>query len=250
MNISQTMLRSFRDYLNDEQCGILFRSMFIDEHPTKPEPSEAMLAGQWFEYACTGATPRNSGYAPQPVRIKSGELNALYRTLQAHVDTWRLIAPDKARYGEVISNDKAIFGHVLTGITDVITDDLIGDIKTTAHIDNKWEQYGWGGDASHLATTDKMFQAKFYTLINYLNTGKILPFYFWVFSSNSDKAKTFRVEIGLESLMQFKTEVEWLVETLESDKLEAVPSFDRCKVCPVAGCGYKQLTPDVMEVMI
>lgn len=252
MNISQTMLRSFRYYLSDEECGIRFRSMFIDADPVRSDPTDAMLAGQWFEFQCTGATPRNSGVAPEPVRVKSGELNAMYKTLMSHVATWRLIAPAGARYGEVISNDKAIFGHVLTGITDVTTDELIGDIKTTANIDNRWALFGWGGDAQHIASTDKMFQAKFYTLINFLNSGKILPFWFWVFSSNSDKAKQFKVEIGIESLMQFKTEVQWLVETLENEigRFKAVPSFERCKVCPVVGCGFRQFTPDVMEVVL
>jgi hypothetical protein len=95
-----------------------------------------------------------------------------------------------------------------------------------------------------------MFQAKFYTLINYMNTGRILPFYFYVFASNSNKAKTVKVEISEPALMEFRSTVEWLIESIESDDFKAVPSFDRCRACTIEPCGFRRMIPDIIEVSI
>lgn len=251
MNISQSLLKSYMEYLNYDECGVWIKAKYIDQLDiAERAPTEAMQAGQWFEYICTGATPRNSGRPPEPVRLKNGELNAMYRTLEAHLPVWEMIRPERAVYGRVISNDTEIFGHTLTGITDVKTPDLIGDIKTSAHIDNKWEEYGWGGDADHLANKALMVQAKFYLLIEWLNTRKVLPFYFYVFSSNSNKAKVIKVNMTEESIRSWLADVRWMIDSLEDDDFSPIPSFERCGACPLIGCKHKRVVPDEIEVKL
>jgi len=247
MKVSQSMLRMFQQYLTGDACGIQFKSKYIDENFPELPPTPAQAGGQWFEFMCTGATPRNSGVIPEPDRTAKGELTAMYKYLSAHIPMWNRLNPPGAKYGEVISNDTALFGHTLTGITDVITPDLIGDIKTTAHIDNKWEEYGWGGEPEYLSQRPAMFQAKYYTLIYWLNTGKILPFMYWIFANNSDKCKQIHVTMSEASLQSFLKEVEYLIGAIENDPLDAMPSYSRCGACPLK-CSSRQVFPDITEI--
>lgn len=234
MKISQSLLRDFQDYLKEKSCGLQFVSKYID-HTYPDMHTEAQAAGQWFEYVCTGSTPRNSGIAPEPVMLKSKptEFSALYRQLNAHIDNWKLIAqPTEQQYGVVIEAE--FDGIQLIGITDIINDTYTGDIKTTGHIHNKWEEYGWGGE---IEGKPAMVQAKFYTLIRYIQTGKIYPFYFYIFSSGSEDWMIVKVQLSETALDLFKDEVKWLADQLEyhlSIGFEAYPDYKRC-----AGCGLK-----------
>lgn len=248
MNVSQSMLRAFKRYLNGDECGIVFRGRYIDQTYQDGPANEAMAAGVWFEHQVTGATQRNTGYVPEPGRLKNGELNATYKILAGHVDMAKSLIPAGATFGDVIENKTAIFGHVLTGITDVRHPEMLADIKTTAHIDNKWEPFGWGGDAEHISASEQMFQARFYTLIEYLNTGKVLPFYFFIFSSKNEKAKIVKVNQSEYSLQNFLIEVEYLINEIERNELEPVPSFERCRACTIQDCEFRQTMPDVIEV--
>ena len=232
MKISQSLLRDFQAYLKQDTCGLQFVSKYIDKtYPDKH--TEAQAAGQWFEYVCTGATPRNSGIAPEPVRIKSGDFNALYRQLNAHVDNWKLIAkPKDQEYGIEIWAE--IDGIEMVGITDIINSEYTADIKTTGHINNKWEEYGWGGE---IQDKPAMVQAKFYTLIRYIQTGKIYPFYFYIFSSGSEDWMIVKVQLSETALEQFLDDVKWLNDQLQyhlSIGFEALPDYKRC-----ANCGLK-----------
>jgi hypothetical protein len=241
------MLKMFQKYLTGDECGIQFDAKYISNTMPEVPTTEAQAGGHWFEFMCTGATPRNSGVIPEPARTLKGELTAMYKNLTSHIPMWEQLRPSGARYGEVLLNETAVFGHHLTGITDVITDDLIGDIKTTGHIDNKWEEYGWGGEPEYLAQRPAMFQAKFYCLIYWLNTGKILPFWFWIFANNSSKAKQIKITMSEQSLVSFQSEVEYLIEAIENEDFKAVPSFDRCASCPLV-CQSRQLLPDIIEI--
>lgn len=251
MKISQSMLKMFQRYLTGDDCGLQFEAKYITE--TFPEeildPTDPREAGNWFEFMATGSTPRGSGRIPEPARIKSGELNATYKYLQAHLPMWGKLNPPGARYGQIISNETAIFGHTLEGITDVMTDEITGDIKTTGKIADKWDEYGWGGDAEIMSNRPAMFQAKMYTLIRWLNDKKIYPFWFWVFSSNSDKAKQIKVTMSESALKAFQSEVEYLVQAIESElgEFKAVPTFERCGECPLK-CEFKQVLPDIVEI--
>lgn len=249
MKVSQSMLKMFQKYLTGDECGLQFEAKYITGTMPDVPSTDAQAAGHWFEFMCTGSTPRNSGVIPQPVRVKSGELNAMYKYLHAHLDMWGKLKPENARFGEVLTNETAVFGHTLEGITDAISDELIGDIKTTAHIDNKWEEYGWGGDPEYLSLRPAMFQAKFYVLIYWLNTGKILPFWFWIFANNSDKAKQIHVTISESALKSFLAEVEYLIEAIEAElgEFKPVPTFARCQDCPIL-CAFKQTLPDIIEI--
>lgn len=244
---SQSMLRDFQDYLSERQCGLVIKAKYIDKN--YPDiTTEAQAAGQWFEYMCTGATPRNSGVIPEPVRIKSGDLNAMYKQLAAHVSnyhTWLTHRGITGQHGTVLQYDN------LTGIAD--RTDIAGtqDIKTTGHINNKWDDYGWDGE---LTNKPAMFQAKFYTLIRWKLHGKILPFTFLVFASNSADWKIITVNFTEQTLESFYSEVKYLTMAFELEQeigFTARPEYKRCLTCPLASaCKHVALMPDEIVVNI
>ena len=73
--ISQSLMKAYVDYLNQKECGLLFKAKYIDKDPeSQSEPSEAMLLGIYFEYLCTGALPK-SGIVPEAECVYKGKPN-------------------------------------------------------------------------------------------------------------------------------------------------------------------------------
>lgn len=52
MKISQSMMKSYVDYLNEKECGLLFKGKYIDKN-VESIPSGAMKEGIYFEYLAT-----------------------------------------------------------------------------------------------------------------------------------------------------------------------------------------------------
>lgn len=247
--MNQTTLRAFMEYLYGNECGIYFNEKYINESFDLPT-TEAQALGHYFEYLCTGATPRNSGEAPQPVTTKAGKLTADYERMHAHVENCKMLLTKYDKYGVEIS--AKLGQYELNGILDVQHTDYNTDIKTTGFLDNKWEQYGWGGEPEDLKNKPAMFQAKYYTLIEYLNTGKIKPFLFLVFSTKNTDWKIIKVQMTTETLQDFKDYVNTLLEQLEYHKavgFEAKPHYKKCAECPLT-CAHRVNTPDIINIDI
>lgn len=246
MKYSQTILKAFKDYLSDNMCGVYFEEKYIKKSFEEPT-TEAQAKGHWFEYAVTGATPRNSGVIPEPETTKKGELTADYQRLSEHVERCKALIPAGSEFGKVIT--AMLDNYELEGIADIFNGS-IEDIKTTGLLNDEWREFGWGGDAEKLKHKPAMFQAKFYPLIVYLNTGNIMVFRFLVFDVKTDEYKIIRVQLTKEYLENFKDEVKALIQGIEYNQaigFEHKPSFKRCKDCPLV-CEKRMVIPE--EIVI
>ena len=70
MKISQSMMKSYVDYLNEKECGLLFKGKYIDKN-VETVPSAAMKEGLYFANLATGALPRTNE-VPKPELTSKG----------------------------------------------------------------------------------------------------------------------------------------------------------------------------------
>ena len=172
--LSYSLIRSYKQYKKGELCGVLLYNALIEKSCEMPINKEAVNAGKWFEKQATGY-----GEDIEPVRIKSGELNAMYRALNGQLknfDNFRLKweRPDTC-FGVILEYDHN--GIQTKAIIDVLSSEYIRDIKTSGDIDGRGD-FGWGGDIRFKPQID---QAKMYIWIVWKMTGNILPFYFDIY---------------------------------------------------------------------
>lgn len=249
-NISNSLMQAYRSYKNGETCGLFFRAVYIDKICTTPT-TDAQALGQWFEFSCTGQKPR-SGVEPKPETTQKGELTAPYKKMSEQIENLKAIYKEffnDCKFGVEVNylqdqvNYKAIF--------DVQHPKMIRDIKTSGFIDNKWEKYGW----VEIEKKPLVEQGYFYIWITYKTTGKILPFYYDVFSTaNGIDCKVFKIVVSEEWLKEYEARLMGEVNLLKFDVatgLEELPEMKRCKTCPLFdGCNYKKLTPDEIIIQL
>ena len=166
MQITQSFIKAFQEYLNGQECGLILKAKYVDgiDFPS----TDAQNLGQWFEYICTGAKTKH-GRIPEPEYLKDGKtLAAKYRLMESHKATFeRILAAYQIKILEV---GKTLSYEGYEGTIDIIAE-MLGekvfiDLKTTAHINNKWEDYGW--DIDTLDTKEKlMVQAVHYKLLGW-----------------------------------------------------------------------------------
>lgn len=85
--ITQSMIKDFYEYYQGNQCGLIFEKKYIDKKYDLFPASVAQAAGNWFEYQCIGATTKSNDI-PQPEKTAKGELNALYKRMESHVENF------------------------------------------------------------------------------------------------------------------------------------------------------------------
>lgn len=261
VKISQSLMKALFNYRNNNECGIRIYERYIKG--TELETSDAMNMGNWFEYQCTAQLPR-SGKMPEPERLKNGELSAAYRKLDKQI----------ARYHEMIeqygikilhtgySFDSDEYG---TGIADIIAEwngkKCIIDIKTTAKIDDKWSEYGWGDEKFEYVdspnTQALTIQAVQYKLLALKEFGEC-DFYFFVFSTaDEDAAKIFKVEVDDAALEKHRENIfqahkyfnKTFVNKTETEL--AVPELKRCQQCQLkTNCAYAINIPLIKTIQV
>src|SRR5690606_10524948 len=142
-NISNSMLQAYLDCKKGKGCLYQFYHQYVVKD-YQPEPSAAIQLGIWFEYQCTGAMPR-SNVVPEPVTLKNGKLSADYERMLTQVENFKKIVDS---YNiEILEVSKEIIYKRIKGILDIYCKidglESIIDIKTSAQIGNRWEEYGW-----------------------------------------------------------------------------------------------------------
>lgn len=227
-------------------CGLQFYNIWIDRTIDKPINMETVNAGRWFEWKLTGY-----GEPIEPVRIKSGELNATYRVLEKQLDnakrfmeTWK---DDTTYFGVTLEVEEPI---ALKGVMDVLSENCIRDIKTTGNIDGR-DEYAWGGDIKY---KPMMTQAKCYVYLVWKHTGRILPFYFDVYSNKSElDVKCFEIEFTEDQLLAFEDELKEIsarVDFYNATGYEAYPSLKNCSECPLKeSCEFFNPIPVIEKVV-
>lgn len=260
--ISQTLMKSYTDYLTQKMCGLFFKAKYIDKDPeAEMKPSDVMLAGIYFEYLCTGALPRN-GQVPSPKYAYFGTpKQKLTEDYQRAVDSAAVFQRICDRYGIKIKKaglDITINGY--KGIIDVHAsiqslgeEDVFIDIKRTGLIDNKWDEMGWDVESLHMKDT-LMIQGVHYKLLAREKLGiHDIPFYFFVFSDKDpEDVKIIRQVVDESKIQSHIVAVQNMREMLNRNiqkGFKAYPDQRKCSKCPISHkCDKKIDYPKVLEV--
>lgn len=260
--ISQSLLKSLFNYKTGNECGIRIYEHYVNG--VELQSSDAMAMGNWFEYRCTGQLPRN-GIIPEPERLKNGELSIAYKRLEKQVENYEKIIKT---YDIKILETGVAFEHNLgSGIIDILAEwdgqKVIIDLKTTARIDDKWTEFGWGDEKFDFSDSPNAqyltIQAVQYKLLAREQWGiKDIPFYFFVFSTTDDSAvKIFRVLVDPERLDKHLSQIEYAYRYFndsfitKSKKILAIPELKRCNQCVLnQNCEHKVEVPLIKEIQV
>jgi hypothetical protein len=260
-NLSKSLLIAYLDYFDEnvKGCGVYLRKRYFEK---LPEPSsDAMKLGIFFEYMATGYCPPNQT-PPQPEMIYKGTAKEKPATdYERAVQSARLYRKMLKMHSiEVVSHGEYWLHDECSGIIDVYAkwDDepCIIDLKYTSLFDDKFNEMGWH-------TESLPFKSKLLLQpIHYKFLGKKIknivdiPFYFWIFSAKDpEKVKIIKTNIQEEHLnLHEQITVEKMKRYTEyfyknPEKLEARPSYIRCKECAFyEGCEHRAEVPLVEEI--
>lgn len=261
MKISQSLLKSLFNYKKGEECGLLLKERYVNGLETPP--TDAMNLGNWFEYKCTNQLPR-SGKEPIPDTLKNGDLSIDYRRMSVQVENYFRIIES---YGIQIDHTGYVFNHpTASGIADIVAtwngQRVIIDLKTTAKIDDKWSDYGWGDEkfeydspqAQHLT-----IQAVQYKWLAQNEWGdEDTPFYFFVFSTTDTNAiKIFKVEVDQDRIAKHQEQIESAHKyfneqfLLKERKELAIADMKRCANCPLKStCEFAVEVPLIKTIYV
>lgn len=249
--ISQSMYKDYVDYQNGSLCGIVFYHKWITQDYPQ-ESTDVQDAGWWFEDMVVRGKSEK-----EPKRIKSGSFNALYRQLDAHIPKAKEMLLDE---GKIISADKTEYRNNVRVKRDVVVRTNEGkikviDIKTTGHLNNKWDFYGWGAliegdvysDRFQKQRSHKMIQAQTYMSVP---VGAEMPdeFEYWVFSSKDDGVQI--ISFSVEDVEGWYEHLEDTFQQIHDSSFFApYPTFKSCSECPLKqDCVYKTTKPDKISV--
>lgn len=263
--ISQSFIKSFRAYLQEQECGIILREKFVNDK-LFDDPEGAKNLGAYMEYHTTGALPKN-GQIPQPEMMASGkDMTVKYRIALKNAIRLRgnpeLKIPGMIREMglKIISVQPKCDHGRFTGYPDTIvmvvenrrfvqqTDDPQNpiiirwrkgdkfwlDLKSSGLLDDRWSKYGWAW--SPIQKDFHGIQAKQYTLI----TG--LPGYFLVVQSNNSESemsdvRLFHVPVTKEDIEQHVSMAndywEQFQVMVKADLFKPYPEMKRCFKCPL-----------------
>lgn len=252
----QSTYNSYITYQLGDLCGrqleAVITGKWIDNQ------TEAQAAGWWFEdMVVRGTTDR------QMVALKNGEPNALYRQLWRHLEVARQMfdaLPKPLTAGQRLELDG------IEGTPDIVTmDGRVIDFKTTAHLNNKWDAFGWGAlfanDPSERAYNAQL-QARLVQAAAYCHLSKVLaPIYeparvceFWVFSTTSDDARVLRLELSDDTIADVVRRMREAQDDLEAEMvygLEPRPELVRCRDCQLRDkCGHAAKVPTVKTIQL
>ena len=259
--ISQSLLKSLYNFKQGKDCGIKIKAQYLDG--MEYEATDAMNLGNWFEYEATGQLPR-SGQMPLPERLKNGDLAINYRKMMTQLDNYKKIID---LYQIKILNTGYVFDHEFgSGIADITAEwngnKCIIDLKTTAKIDDKWSEYGWGDEKFEYVdspnTQHLTIQAVQYKLLAREQWGEDVDFYFFVFSTtDEDASKIFKVEVDParldKHLEQLKSVYTYFNTTFihKTNEELAFPEQKRCKLCLLkVNCQYAVEVPLIKTIQV
>jgi hypothetical protein len=246
INISQSLIKAYNDYLNENMCGIVFEKQYLTKE-IESEPSEAMKLGHFFEYHATGGLPRN-GIVPEGKLLKSGELDAKYKIAAKQALNFKAYC--KKLGIKILGVGEKVSKWGAEGTIDIRaeyqSEEVIIDLKYSGLLYDKWNDLGW--ELSALPYKEKiMIQAVHYSYLS------LKPFYFWVFSStNEDDCELIHVNIDSDVIKSHPVTIEKTRGMIAIDMemgFNAYPELVRCKKCPLfSNCKEKVETPIIKEV--
>jgi len=261
--ISQSLMKSYVDYLNQKECGLFFKARYVDKDPdAETEPSDAMRHGIYFEFLCTGALPRN-GEIPEPEFVYKGKPNQkLSADYERIVESSKLFKRIIEHYGikikeKGLSLTSEVNGISISGIIDIYAEwdgvDVFIDTKYSGLIDNKWDDMGWELDSLHMKDS-LMIQGVHYKLLAEKELGiPDIPFYYFVFDSkNPNNVKIIKQVVDESKRQSHIVALNNIVGSLTNNinnGFTPYPSLNKCSKCPIAfKCPSKVDVPLIDEV--
>ncbi len=236
IKMSQSLMKMLFKYKIKEECGLVLKAKYID-NISFPSTSAQEL-GNYFEYICTGALPRD-GHTPEPVLLKSGKLSTPYARMEKQKETFDAIM--KAYDLKVKHKGYVFRKSKYSGIADVLAYDkvnkrnIIIDIKTSSLLNDKWSDWGWHQDSIEMKD-ELLIQAVHYKMLYEEEFGEEnVPFYFFVFSTQNDwEVKIYEIEVADDTLHTHKMNLENAVAYFESENKKgwtAYPTYEKCLKC-------------------
>ncbi len=237
--LSQSLIKAYFDYHVGKFCGLLLEQRYILRNPkAQSEPSDAMNAGIYFEYLCTGSLPK-SGIVPTPEKTAKGFYTAPFdRAQKAAVLYQKMIR----HYGiKILKTGLTLSTDDLDGTLDILAEcngeKVIIDLKYSGLIDDKWNEFGFDTESLNLKDT-LCIQPVHYKLLAKLCLGvEDIPFYFWVFDATKEGyAKVIRLDVGedkAQSHLVMLDNVREKIETTMHNGFKPIASMKNCNKCPL-----------------
>ena len=244
------MLQAYLDCKKGKGCLYQFYHQYVVKDYV-PEPSAAMQLGIWFEYQCTGALPR-TGEVPEPIKLKNGNLSADYERMLYHIDKFKKIVDS---YNiEILEVSKEIIYKRIKGILDIYCKidglESIIDIKTTAQIGNRWDDFGW--DDRNFQYSTHILQPAIYKYLIYKETGfEDIPFYYLVFSTkNTDilfwEVKYVDFEDTCNYIDKLANELDDFIKYNSESEFWPICDYKICQNCKME-CTFRQEIPKIEQ---
>jgi hypothetical protein len=253
IKISQSMMKSYTDYKNGKECGLLFKAKYIDKN-VETEPSPSMKEGIYFEYLATGALPR-TGITPQPERDSKGNITTAYKRIQAAAELFKKIIKHHKikilKVGYVVSTED------MTGILDIWAEwngeKVVIDLKYSGLLDDKWNELGWETESLPMKDSIMIQGVHYKILIQEALNIEDVPFYYFVFNSKDETdMKIIRQNVDPDKLVFHKQIVLSVKNSIKQEikkGFKAYPDYRKCKECPLFDtCNVRHSVPEIIDV--
>jgi len=198
---------------------------------------------------CTGALPR-TGEVPEPIKLKNGNLSADYERMLYHIDKFKEIVDNyNIKIKEI---GKEIIVDRIKGILDIWCEidgiPAIIDLKTSAQIGNRWEDYGW--DDRNFQYSTHILQPAIYKYLIYKETGfEDIPFYYLVFSTkNTDilfwEVKYIDFDETCKQIEKLANELDAFIKYNSESEFWPICDYKFCQICKM-NCTFRQEIPKI-----
>lgn len=259
--LSKSLLADYVDYYDMETkgCGLyLYKKNFL-KMPVESTPTQKL--GIYFEYLCTGYV-RKGDETPKAEKVYVGtskeKLSADYERATQSAKLFNEMI--KEHNIEILTVGEYLLHDGCSGILDLRAmwkgEECIIDIKYTSLFDEKFNEYGWHTESLVYKSKLLLQPIHYKYIIEKMEGKKNIPFYFFIFSAKDpEKAKIIKVNIQEEHLMihdenyvkKMKRYIDYHYNN--PDKLEARPTFVRCKDCPYySTCDKRAEIPQIEEI--
>lgn len=260
-NLSQSLLKEYLDYYDEnvKGCGVKLRKRYFEKIPTPS--SDVQKLGIFFEYMATGYHNQNEP-TPEPEMVYKGtakeKMAADYERAAKSAELFKEMLVkhnvEVIQYGEYMNHDGC------SGISDIYAkwngEECIIDLKYTSLFDDKFNEYGWHTESLPFKSKLLLQPIHYKYLARKIKDIDDIPFYFWIFSAKDpEKVKIIKVNIQEEHInLHEQITIEKMKKYIDfhynnPDKLEARPTYLRCKECAYFdGCEHRADIPLIEEV--
>jgi len=260
LRISQSLIKSFWDYSEGNICGELYKESLFNKKISPYKTSDAMLAGQVFEYIATGQKNYNCEVPELPSMFSKDGYSKQGEVIKAQADNWKKFVRTnkflRVKTGEFLSYETQTYKA--TALPDVVAQKgkqtYIIDLKF-GDPDATFGDFAWADQT--LKYKDKLLlQAKQNVLLWYKMTGEKAQFMFYIASKTNPNNAKARI-IAFKDIDGMLKEHELLIENtykglvflLENGIMEPTPELKFCTDCKVS-CVQKVSVANIKTITI